>query len=262
MCLYKTIRALLFVCFPMQMPLLAQEYIFPQYNPVFAAYTLSSDSLEAGDTLIVTRTLYNDGQVGLEGLYLSDNLPPQFRLEDYSLTIDSEPAPVLLSGPSQNEIVDGYNCYRWIIDLPDSSSQYNRILDPGRRLELIYKLRCSHPGRYQLPFHNICGYAGVNGIFSVASGASVEFYAGICTYTPGDVNDDGHSGGMDIVYLVNYLKGGPEPPLFCDCGVYGLLMAASDANGDCAVNGLDVFYILNFCKGGPPPLSCIDCPPQ
>jgi glucose/arabinose dehydrogenase len=58
---------------------------------------------------------------------------------------------------------------------------------------------------------------------------------------PGDANASGILNGIDIIFLVNYLKGtGPNPePL-----------TAADANADCSINGLDVIYLVNYFKGG------------
>jgi hypothetical protein len=62
-------------------------------------------------------------------------------------------------------------------------------------------------------------------------------------YLPGDANGSGGVNGIDVVYLVNFLKGGPPPqPLL-----------SGDSNGDCNANGLDVVYLVNFLKGGRPP---------
>jgi hypothetical protein len=74
-------------------------------------------------------------------------------------------------------------------------------------------------------------------------------------YIAGDVNHSGAVNGLDVVYLVNYFKGGPPPPLEID-GFY----PEADANGNCQVNGLDVVYLVNFFKGGPPPIDgdCLD----
>jgi len=62
---------------------------------------------------------------------------------------------------------------------------------------------------------------------------------------PGDANSSGQTNGLDVTYLVNYLKGqGPAPdPLL-----------AGDANGDCNTNGLDVIYLVNYFKGGSAPI--------
>jgi hypothetical protein len=65
-------------------------------------------------------------------------------------------------------------------------------------------------------------------------------------YLPGDANNSGAVNGLDVVYLVNYLKGyGPPPDPFL----------AGDANGSCTVNGLDVTYLILYFKGGDPPYA-------
>jgi hypothetical protein len=76
-----------------------------------------------------------------------------------------------------------------------------------------------------------------------------DYYSLILLYfqdfSPGDANGDGQVNGIDVVYLVNYLKGiGPPPdPLL-----------RGDANGDCVVNGIDVVFLVNYLKGiGPAP---------
>ncbi len=59
-------------------------------------------------------------------------------------------------------------------------------------------------------------------------------------FLPGDVNNSGSVDGVDVIYLVNYFKGGPTPPepfLRADC------------NGSCDVSGLDVNYLLLYLRG-------------
>jgi hypothetical protein len=66
----------------------------------------------------------------------------------------------------------------------------------------------------------------------------------VVTYIRGDANNNGVLNGLDVVFLVNYLKGlGPRPDPYL----------AADANGNGEVNGLDVIYLVNYFKGGPPP---------
>jgi hypothetical protein len=82
-----------------------------------------------------------------------------------------------------------------------------------------------------------------------------------CPYVPGDVNGNGVANGIDVTYYVSYLKGGPAPPISCDCPPHGALYVAADANGNCATNGIDVTYMVSYFKGGPPLMFCADCPP-
>jgi len=70
--------------------------------------------------------------------------------------------------------------------------------------------------------------------------------AAIGDFLAGDVNGSGHLNGLDVVYLVNYLMGGPMPPA---------PVLRADCNGDCAVNGLDVGYLQAYLmRGGPSPI--------
>jgi len=61
----------------------------------------------------------------------------------------------------------------------------------------------------------------------------------------GDANSSGQTNGLDVTFMVAYLKGeGPAPePLL-----------SGDANGDCSTNGLDVIYLVAYFKGGPAPI--------
>ncbi len=82
-----------------------------------------------------------------------------------------------------------------------------------------------------------------------------------CTYIIGDINANGATNGIDVVYGVNYFKGGAPPPVSCDCPPGGLLYVAGDVNGNCAFNGIDVSYFVNYLKGGVALASCPSCPP-
>lgn len=64
-------------------------------------------------------------------------------------------------------------------------------------------------------------------------------------FPPGDVNSNSIVNGLDVVFLVNYLKGIGRPPD---------PLLAGDANGNCHTDGLDVIYLTNYFKGfGPAP---------
>jgi len=85
---------------------------------------------------------------------------------------------------------------------------------------------------------------------------------GLCDYVIGDVNDNGEFNGLDVVYAVNYFKGGAHPPYFCRCQPGDDIYIAGDVNGDCDFSGLDVTYMVNYLKGGADPIPCPDCPPS
>jgi hypothetical protein len=65
-------------------------------------------------------------------------------------------------------------------------------------------------------------------------------------YIPGDANNSGEVNGLDVIFLVSFLKGiGPAPDPYL----------GGDANGSCTVNGLDVTYLVSYFKGGDPPFA-------
>jgi immune inhibitor A len=64
------------------------------------------------------------------------------------------------------------------------------------------------------------------------------------SFLPGDANNSGEVNGLDVIYLVSYLKGEAPPPD---------PFLAGDSNGSCTVNGLDVIYLVSYFKGGDPP---------
>lgn len=57
---------------------------------------------------------------------------------------------------------------------------------------------------------------------------------------PGDANGSCVVNGIDVVYLVSYLKGIGQPPE---------PLLSGDANGDCLLNGIDVVYLVAYLKG-------------
>ena len=72
------------------------------------------------------------------------------------------------------------------------------------------------------------------------------FYNTSIPFIPGDANDSGELNGLDVIYLVAYLKTLGPPPA---------MRFQGDANGSCDVNGLDVVYLVNYFKGGAAPFA-------
>jgi hypothetical protein len=82
-----------------------------------------------------------------------------------------------------------------------------------------------------------------------------------CSYIPGNVNGTGGFTGLDVVYAVAYLKGGPPPHYSCECTPGHVWYVEGDVNNSCTFTGLDVSYMVAFLKGGPALMPCDDCPP-
>jgi hypothetical protein len=63
----------------------------------------------------------------------------------------------------------------------------------------------------------------------------------------GDANCSGVVNGIDVTFLVAYLKGGASYCLLC----------SGDVNNSGSVNGIDVTYLIGYLKGfNPPPVPC------
>ena len=92
-----------------------------------------------------------------------------------------------------------------------------------------------------------------------------SFIPSNCDYVPGDVNGSDSYNGLDIIYGVNYFKGGPEP--LCPYGSCPIppcdsFFYCGDVNGSCSFNGLDITYGVSYLKGDLPALiPCPSCPP-
>jgi hypothetical protein len=77
----------------------------------------------------------------------------------------------------------------------------------------------------------------------------VHILPGLCSGNPrGDANCSGTTNGIDVVYMVNYLKGVGRPPC-CLC--------SGDVNANGLFNGIDVTYLVGYLKGSlPEPVPC------
>ncbi len=142
-------------------------------------------------------------------------------------------------GPSQHTTTDT-SAHLW-----DSG-----VLNPGQ----VFTLHANVPGA----FHYICNiHTQMAGLLTVADTISGSG----CSYLDGDINGSGNTNGLDVVYGVSYLKGGPPPPYSCDCPPHGTFYVAGDVNASCNFNGLDITYYVSYLKGGPALQPCPSCPP-
>jgi plastocyanin len=113
-----------------------------------------------------------------------------------------------------------------------------------------------HPGSPGA-FQYICLFhPAMRGTLVVADTAS-----GNCHYVTGDINGNGAANGIDVTYGVGYFKGGPPPPISCNCPPHGVIFPAGDVNGNCVFNGIDITYYVTYLKGGASLISCPVCPP-
>jgi len=238
----------------------AQEILYPEGHDIINIYYISSSDFDLTDTIEVVRVVVNNEPYELRNLYLSENLPPQFQLVSYSLTMNEDAISCLHTGPVLNEVVPGYYSHRWIIDLPEPDDPLNLTVAPGAALELRYNLTCGEVGQFTLPLHTACYYGDTTGLFTVADSIVVTAHASACNFIPGDANNDQIANAVDIIFMVNFLKGGYPPAVTCYCPPIRSLYAACDVNGNCNFNGVDVVYYINYLKGvGSPLIYCPNC---
>jgi hypothetical protein len=76
---------------------------------------------------------------------------------------------------------------------------------------------------------------------------SIYILPGACSNNPrGDANCSGTTNGIDVIYLVNYLKGIGQS--FC-------CLCSGDVNNNGSFNGIDVTYLVMYLKGQTPALE-------
>ncbi len=120
----------------------------------------------------------------------------------------------------------------------------------GRELAFFLKFAVNDPqpqevfmggGDYYTSVYWDCAH--FTGTFVYPIGSAIRYHS---TRPQGDANGSYSVNGLDVVYMVSYLKGmGPAPD--------PILIA--DVNGDCLINGLDVVYLVSYLKGqGPAPI--------
>jgi hypothetical protein len=128
-----------------------------------------------------------------------------------------------------------------------------------------YSFADINQGSYDIAF-SLSGYRdttveAVSVVSAETTVVDVTMEEYVCPYVAGDANGSGAANGLDVVYLVNFFKGGPFPVDVCICEPHGQLYPAADANGSCSVNGLDVTYMVAYFKGVGELQFCEDCPP-
>jgi hypothetical protein len=202
-----------------------------------------------GSSVDMIRDIYvqNDGSIHVTGFTRSDDIP--------------------LSNP-YDDILDGeVDCLIATISGSRDSLIFGTYFG-GSADEDSYGIEVNGSGDiYVSGFTSSTDFPVVNACFGSYNDAQDAFFAKFgttfpCAYVVGDANASGETNGLDVIYLVNYFKGGSPPPVSCDCPPYGMLYLGADSNGSCSVNGLDVSYLVNILKGTAVLYYCSDCPPN
>lgn len=141
-----------------------------------------------------------------------------------------------------------------IADTTDTLGQYNLDSLVAGNFDIIF----SHPD-YQ--------DTAITDVFVAASDTidlNITLLFQQCIYVTGDINGSDSYNDLDIIYGVNFFKGGSDPMCaFGSCPIppCDAFFYCGDVNGSCSYNGLDITYGVNYFKGGSEPIPCEDCPP-
>ena len=152
----------------------AIENIYPEAVDITADYRVSHTTFGIEDTLIITRLISNNEQSAISNLYLDENLPSEFELISYDLTINDNDISHHHDGPRTSGQIPEYNYFEWVIDLPGSADTLNNTLDYQDTLILQYRIMCHTIGEYTLPFHTFCGSTDQTGLFSTAQSFQLQ----------------------------------------------------------------------------------------
>ena len=167
----------------------AADSVYPATSQVTVEYLWSNPSPAAGQPVDIVRVLKNNESFPLTGIYFSENLPPEISVDSHDVTLNGNPVNSDYSGPIPDEIESSFNCYRWLIDSPDSLSPYQVTLNPGDSIILTSSVTCFTEGSYQLPFHTVSFYGNGNGIFATADPSSISFGPPPDTIPPAAITD-------------------------------------------------------------------------
>jgi hypothetical protein len=211
-------------------------------NVYFSTY-MGGDGQDYGQSLAID----DQGNIYLTGYTSSHNFPLQDPYQNSMLGIfNFFVTEFAYDGQSliySTYIGGSVNDFGYGIAVDDSGNAYAAGPSSSSDFPMVNPYQLDQPGRDAVVFK----------FARVAQGYD---------YVPGDINGNGIPNGIDVVYGVNYLKGGPAPPVSCDCPPHGALYAAGDVNGNCAFNGIDITFFVRYLKLQVPSLLyCQDCPP-
>ncbi len=171
----KVVSRVIVLLFILALSSQAADSVYPATSLVTVEYLWSSQTPAAGESVDIIRILKNNESFPLTGLYFSENLPPEISIDSYIVTVNDSAVNSDYTGPLPDDIENGFDCYRWLIDSPDPISPYQVTLNPGDSIILTTTVSCSTEGSYQLPFHTVSFYGNGDGLFAMADPESITF---------------------------------------------------------------------------------------
>jgi hypothetical protein len=180
--------------------------------------------------------IYGKNLILAPGIWVND-------IDILDVTVPQQPVhKYTVQGSMQASLIDVIDGYLWMGGYFDSRLQ---LMDIGGFLNP------ESLAAFSLPFWTDPELGWFNPQFAISGrtvycadgdrGLYVLRYTGPMPINTGDANNSGAVNGVDVIYLVAYLKGVGNPP--------AEPQERGDANGDCAVNGLDVSYLVGYLKG-------------
>ncbi len=174
-----------------------QEVLHPAGYSIVTRYDVSADTVSLGDTLTVTRVILNQEAFDLTGLYFGDNLPPEFQVAGFSVSINDTPVDVVISGPFRDSILSGYDTYYWVVDSPDTTENLQNPLGPADSAVLQLRIVAGDLGDYTLPYHATVFYGAASGFFVTGDSAVVTVTMAL------SVDDDNRPDGLPEDFLIS-----------------------------------------------------------
>jgi len=231
----------------------AAEQLRPSGFDIGLTYEINQATLNAGDTLVITRTIVNHESFVLTGLYLGESLPTEMVVLDHAVAVNGQVIDYAFSGTATTTLIYGYHTYHWVIDDPRTIGSFGTVLMPGDSLALVLKVIGNRQGDFVLPLHQTVFYGGGKAFFAVGDSAPV-ITVGACCVSRGDVNGSFGSGGTvnvaDLTYLVDYLFNlGPPPPCYEQANADGSSGLGNQVN----VGDLTFLVAYLFANSSAPP---------
>jgi hypothetical protein len=137
-------------------------------NPAFfVEKNCGSGSVQVGSEVDIVLTIVNNGSEALRGFYLSEAIPSNLSLVSYRIVGIENPSDVhYFVEEIEGTVIKGAIQHRWIFEIPPELKENNSI-EAGKRVKLIYTVKCNNSGYFDLKSiwvgrigsQNIFGYA-------------------------------------------------------------------------------------------------------
>ena len=165
---------------------IAADILYPSGYNFDNQYLINSQTISTTDTLIISRTFSNNESFTVDGFYFSENIPDDFVMQNYTLTLNGNSISHDYDNTQISEFA-GNNCYYWIVDDPSGTTQNS--ISQGDEILLELKLTCDVAGNYILPMHTNSFYGSQTPFFATDDEILVTVTSPPDTIPPGQIID-------------------------------------------------------------------------